>query len=41
MTQATMAFMQARGWSVEDAGFFVGVAVNLYCPWYVPADMHG
>lgn len=40
MSRATMAFMQAKGWSIDDAGYFVGAAANLYCPWHVPADMH-
>ena len=39
MNRTTMAFMDAKGWSVDDAGYFVGAAANLYCPWNVPASM--
>lgn len=41
MNRTTLAFQQAMGWSVDDAGYFVGAAANLYCPWNVPPEMRG
>jgi hypothetical protein len=40
MSRATTVFQAAKGWSIDDAGYFVGAAANTYCPWNVPAWMH-
>ncbi|MGB3485951.1 MAG: DUF732 domain-containing protein [Mycobacterium sp.] len=30
---------QAMGWSVDDAGYFVGAAARIYCHWNIPSGM--